>query len=70
MYDEVDEDKYKSIVRGRLQRDDFVVDDGVDGYMDNGMEDWIEEDGEKGVSEDEEKGRKKKRRFLACPLAN
>jgi hypothetical protein len=27
-------------VKGRLQRDDFVVDDGVGGYLDNGMDDW------------------------------
>lgn len=27
-------------MRGRLQKDDFVVDDGVGGYMDNGMDDW------------------------------
>ncbi|RDB16000.1 DNA polymerase alpha catalytic subunit [Hypsizygus marmoreus] len=40
IYDEVSEDQYKSIVRGRLQKDDFVVDDGVEGYMDNGMDDW------------------------------
>ena len=40
MYDEVDEDQYKSIVKGRLQRDDFIVDDGVGGYADNGMDDW------------------------------
>jgi DNA polymerase alpha subunit A len=58
LYDEVDEEKYKSIVRGRLQQDDFVVNDGVDGYMDNGMEDWIEGD---DVLEVEEKERKKKR---------
>ncbi|KAG6847687.1 hypothetical protein H0H93_006564, partial [Arthromyces matolae] len=40
LYDEVTEEQYKSIVRGRLQQDDFVVDDGVSGYMDNGMDDW------------------------------
>ena len=40
LYDEVTEDQYKSIVKGRLQKDDFVIDDGVDGYMDNGMDDW------------------------------
>jgi DNA polymerase alpha subunit A len=45
LYDEVTEDQYKSIVRGRLQRDDFVVDDGVTGYMDNGMDDFGEADG-------------------------
>ncbi|SJL03302.1 related to POL1-DNA-directed DNA polymerase alpha, 180 KD subunit [Armillaria ostoyae] len=42
IYDEVSEDQYNKIVKGRLQRDDFVVDDGVDGYMDNGMDDWAE----------------------------
>jgi DNA polymerase alpha subunit A len=40
LYDEVSEDQYKSIVKGRLAKDDFVVDDGVSGYMDNGMDDW------------------------------
>ncbi|KIK69524.1 hypothetical protein GYMLUDRAFT_151355 [Collybiopsis luxurians FD-317 M1] len=40
IYDEVSEDQYKKIVKGRLQRDDFVEDDGVEGYADNGMEDW------------------------------
>lgn len=59
IYDEVTEDQYKSIVRGRLQRDDFVVDDGAAGYVDNGMDDWtggndedeseIEEETRKGV---------------------
>ena len=44
LYDEVDEDQYKSIVRGRLQKDDFIVDDGVEGYADNGMDDWGEQD--------------------------
>ena len=51
MYDEVDEDQYKSIVKGRLQRDDFIVDDGVEGYADNGMDDW-ENNG--GVQESDE----------------
>lgn len=36
----VTEDQYKKIVKGRLQRDDFVVDDGIDGYADNGMDEW------------------------------
>lgn len=58
IYDEVSEDKYKSIVRGRLQRDDFVVDDGVDGYMDNGMDDF--EEAERYDSEEERDQRKKK----------
>ena len=44
IYDEVTEDQYKSIVRGRLAKDDFVVDDGVGGYMDNGMDDFEEKE--------------------------
>ncbi|KAI0796194.1 hypothetical protein C8Q75DRAFT_863184 [Abortiporus biennis] len=42
IYDEVTEEQYKSIVRGRLAKDDFVVDDGIGGYMDNGMDDFDE----------------------------
>ncbi|KAI0947004.1 hypothetical protein AcV7_009558 [Taiwanofungus camphoratus] len=42
LYDEVTEDQYKSIVRGRLAKDDFVVDDGIQGYMDNGIDDFEE----------------------------
>ena len=52
------EDQYKSIVKGRLQKDDFIVDDGVDGYMDNGMDDWLEE--REDDSEEEEENRKRK----------
>ena len=59
IYDEVSEDKYKAIVKGRLQRDDFVVDDGVDGYMDNGMDDF-EENMEYDSEEDRRDKRKKK----------
>ena len=40
LYDEVDEDTYKSIVRGRLQEDDFIEDDDGGGYADNGMDDY------------------------------
>jgi len=28
------------VVKGRLQTDDFVVDDGVEGYVDTGIDDW------------------------------
>lgn len=52
LYDEVDENQYKSIVKGRLQRDDFIVDDGVDGYADNGMDDWGDNE---GLESEEEK---------------
>ena len=39
-------------MRGRLQKDDFVVDDGVGGYMDNGMDDFGE-DGEAMESDED-----------------
>jgi DNA polymerase alpha subunit A len=51
IYDEVDEDDYRSVVRGRLMEDDFVIDeDGASGYADNGMDDWDE-----ASSEEEER---------------
>ncbi|KAJ7708740.1 DNA polymerase alpha catalytic subunit [Mycena rosella] len=60
IYDEVTEDQYRSIVRGRLQKDDFVEDDGVGGYVDNGLEeDWGGADEDEEDS-DEEVERKKK----------
>jgi hypothetical protein len=40
LYDEVDEDGYKKIVRSRLDRDDFIVDDNGEGYVDDGREEW------------------------------
>lgn len=43
IYDEVDEEGYKKVVRGRLNRDDFVVDDTGEGYADDGREEWQNE---------------------------
>lgn len=40
LYEEVDEEKYKKIVRARLDQDDFVVDDNGEGYADDGREEW------------------------------
>lgn len=40
LYEEVDEDGYKKIVRDRLDQDDFVVDDNGEGYADDGREEW------------------------------
>ncbi|KAF8196860.1 DNA polymerase family B-domain-containing protein [Mycena galopus ATCC 62051] len=60
IYDEVTEDQYRSIVRGRLQSDDFVEDDGIGGYVDNGQEeDWGGSD-EEELDSDEDVPKKKK----------
>ncbi|OCK86282.1 hypothetical protein K432DRAFT_421166 [Lepidopterella palustris CBS 459.81] len=40
LYEEVDEEGYKKVVRSRLDQDDFVVDDNGAGYADDGREDW------------------------------
>ncbi|PNY27218.1 DNA polymerase [Tolypocladium capitatum] len=40
VYDEVDEEGYKKVVRDRLNEDDFVVDDNGEGYADDGREEW------------------------------
>ncbi|KAJ3888202.1 DNA polymerase family B-domain-containing protein [Lentinula edodes] len=64
IYDEVSEEAYKRIVKGRLQRDDFVEDDGVDGYADNGMDDWSDEDeGYRDSDVEMEETKKKKSRL-------
>ncbi|RKF80989.1 DNA polymerase alpha catalytic subunit [Golovinomyces cichoracearum] len=40
IYEEVDEDNYKKVVRARLNEDDFVIDDNGEGYVDDGREEW------------------------------
>ncbi|PFH61789.1 hypothetical protein XA68_16217 [Ophiocordyceps unilateralis] len=40
VYDEVDDEGYNKVLRGRLDRDDFVVDDNGQGYVDDGREEW------------------------------
>lgn len=40
VYEEIDEEGYKKLVRQRLDQDDFVVDDNGEGYADDGREDW------------------------------
>ncbi|KAH9893227.1 hypothetical protein C8Q73DRAFT_836492 [Cubamyces lactineus] len=60
IYDEVSEDQYKSIVRGRLAQDDFVVDDGIGGYMDTGVDDF-EEAEDREESDDEHRKSKPKK---------
>lgn len=43
LYDEVDEEGYKKVVRSRLDQDDFIVDDNGEGYADDGREEWMNE---------------------------
>ncbi|OQO07982.1 hypothetical protein B0A48_06775 [Cryoendolithus antarcticus] len=43
VYETVDDEGYKKVVRERLDQDDFVVDDNGAGYADDGREDWQEE---------------------------
>lgn len=40
VYEEVDEEGYKKVIRDRLNQDDFVIDDNGEGYADDGREDW------------------------------
>ncbi|PQK17706.1 hypothetical protein BB8028_0008g02140 [Beauveria bassiana] len=63
LYDEVDEDGYKKIVRDRLNQDDFVVDDNGEGYADDGREDWDrvrQYDSESDLEDLPTRGRQKK----------
>lgn len=53
LYDEVDEDGYKKVVRERLNQDDFVVDDNGEGYADDGREDWDRVQAYESESEEE-----------------
>lgn len=43
IYETVDDEAYKKVVRRRLEEDDFVVDDNGAGYADDGREDWQDE---------------------------
>ena len=54
LYQEVDEEGYKKVVRARLDRDDFVIDDNGQGYADDGREEWIGEPRDDSASGSEE----------------
>ncbi|KAK5714967.1 DNA-directed DNA polymerase alpha catalytic subunit pol1 [Elasticomyces elasticus] len=53
IYETVDDEGYKKVVRSRLDHDDFVVDDNGGDYVDDGREDWQGEAGGYGGSESE-----------------
>lgn len=54
IYETVDDEGYKKVVRSRLDQDDFVVDDNGAGYADDGREDWQDEGRAYEDSESEE----------------
>jgi DNA polymerase alpha subunit A len=54
IYEEVDDEEYKKIVRKRLDEDDFIVDDNGEGYADDGREDWQNAAQEYGSESEEE----------------
>ncbi|PKI84075.1 DNA-directed DNA polymerase [Malassezia vespertilionis] len=54
IYDEVSEQAYQSIVRGRMMDDDFIEDDDGSGYVDHGQDEWeTREESLSSESEDE-----------------
>ncbi|KAL9135444.1 MAG: hypothetical protein Q9175_003373, partial [Cornicularia normoerica] len=66
VYEEVDEEGYKKVVRARLDQDDFVIDDNGEGYADDGREEWMGERRDDSASGSEEelpsKGKAAKRK--------
>src|ERR1700761_5434684 len=54
IYETVDDEGYKKVVRSRLDQDDFVVDDNGEGDADDGREDWQDERQAYDESESEE----------------
>lgn len=66
LYDEVDDEGYKKIVRDRLDQDDFVVDDNGEGYIDDGREDWDNENVYTSESENDAKPRGKTGMSATC----
>ncbi len=54
LYEEVDEEGYKKVVRARLDQDDFVIDDNGEGYADDGREEWMGERRYDSVGESDE----------------
>lgn len=67
IYDEVDEETYREHKRKQLMNDDFIVDDGGEGYVDNGVDEWDDATRPQYYSDEEDdvvskkRGRKDKR---------
>lgn len=73
LYDEVDEEGYKKVVRNRLDQDDFIVDDNGEGYADDGREEWMGERTYESFSGSEEelplKGKAGRSLGVVCPAS-
>ncbi|KAI3483165.1 hypothetical protein L1887_53945 [Cichorium endivia] len=54
IYDEVSEDEYRSIIRGRVMDDDFIEDDDGSGYVDHGQDEWDQRARANDQDEDED----------------
>lgn len=67
LFEEVDENEYKKIVRDRLNEDDFVVDDNGEGYADDGREEWDREPMYESESDDDLAVRGKNRKCRKPP---
>ncbi|GAA5826931.1 hypothetical protein JCM5353_004769 [Sporobolomyces roseus] len=68
VYDEVDEEVYRSVVRGRLAEDEFIEEDqGVSGYADNGMDDWDRENRSESEDDDDEEGQSNSHSTYSAP---
>lgn len=69
LYEEVDDNQYKNIVRNRLNEDDFVVDDNGEGYADDGREEWdrVEPQYDSESEDDMLAGPKKNKKACGCP---
>lgn len=69
LYDTVDDEGYKKIVRNRLDQDDFIVDDNGEGYVDDGREEWDDGQGRykyAATDSEEEDERPKGKAGLQC----
>ncbi|KAH7105955.1 DNA polymerase family B-domain-containing protein [Auriculariales sp. MPI-PUGE-AT-0066] len=68
VYDVVTDEQYKFVVKKRLDQDDFIEDDGVEGYVDNGLDDFGEHDySDESDREAKRKAKKLKEKAKAVP---
>lgn len=65
VYDMVSDDEYQRIVKKRLEKDDFIEDDGTEGYADDGREEW---GGDRGMDEEERRERRGEYFLVPCEL--